>query len=170
MAFRKQIKLRDDQLARDTEAMPAFVRAVDARLRQDYANYTIGTWVEYEGRGWVQWSVLAQIGAAHGFRVFFRLPTKDPTAAKLRVVRHSRIFGFLMGISMAIALVVAVAMKMMGEGTPTPFFVAFLITALPLLLISWVLAGTIARVMGKALPEASQPAAIKPFRKQRPPR
>ena len=49
-------------------------------------------------------------------------------------------------------------------------FVAFLITALPLLLISWVLAGTIARVMGKALPEASQPAAIKPFRKQRPPR
>ena len=150
MAFRKQIKLRDEQLARDAEAMPAFVRAVDARLRQVYPSYTIGTWVEFARRGRVQWSVVVVSGSARGFRVFFRLPAKNPTAAKLTVVRYSRIFGFLVGISAAIALIFGVAMKMRGTGA---LGMSFLIMFPPLLLISWVLAGAIARAMGKALPE-----------------
>ena len=149
MVFREQVKLRDDQLAPDTEAMPAFVLAVDARLRQDYPNYTIGTWVRFAGRGWVQWSVVVVSGAAHGFRVFFRLPTKNPTAVKVKVARHSRILGFLMGCSAVIAAVVAVAMKMTGGS----LVMSFVITLLALLLISWLLAGTIASAMGKALPE-----------------
>ena len=150
MAFRKQIKLTDEQLARDAETTPAFVRAVDARLRQVYPNYTVGTWVEFARRGRVQWSVVVVSGAARGFRVFFRLPAKNRTAAKLKVVPYSRIFGFLVGISAAIALIFGVAMKMRGTGA---LGMSFLIMFLPLLLISWVLAGAIARAMGKALSE-----------------
>jgi hypothetical protein len=147
MGFCSKVKFSNDQLETDAEEMPAFVRAVDVRLRQEYPEYTFGTWIPFRE---VQWGMVAVIGAAHGFRVTFKYSAKDPTAAKLKVGRHSRILGFLMGISIVIALVFAFAMMMTGEGS---FFASFMVTMIVLLFISWLLSGTIARAMGKAIAE-----------------
>ena len=150
MAFVSKSTLSNDQLARDANDMPAFVLAVDARLKQQYPNYTFGIWVEFEGQGWVQWSVAAVSGAACGFRVIFRLPNRSPTAATLKVTRHSQIFGFLAGLSMVIAIVVGVVTALSGAGN---VIAASLITLAGLGILSWFLSGTIASAIGKALPQ-----------------
>jgi hypothetical protein len=150
MAFHSKVKFSKAQLESDAEEMPAFVRAVDARLRQEYPEYTIGTWVHFKAQREVKWSVVAVSGGGGGFRVIFRLPTKDPTAARLKVVQYSKIFGFLGGLSLVIAFLVALGVTLSGGGN---FIVTFLVTMVGLVLISWFLSGTIVRMMGKAIPE-----------------